>query len=90
MADKDDPERDAKDTKATDDDSEASDPDLFGIDLGRRGDKVEQKSRDAVDAPVPKKEKAATRTLTERLASAAAERDDSPEPPEEEPPAPEE
>ena len=93
MADNEHPEGEEKDTESADE-AERSDLDLFGIDLGRRGDKVEQKSRDAVDVPTPKKEKAATRTLTERLASAAAERDDSadaPEPPpKDEPPEPEE
>ena len=90
MADDEDPEREGKDTEPAADDSEANDLNLFGIHLGRRGDQAEQRSRDEVDPPPPKKTKGVTRTLTERLASAAAERDDSPEPPKDEPPAPEE
>jgi hypothetical protein len=60
-----------------DDVAEAPDPGHFGIDLGHRGNRAEQASRDAVDDPPDKKVKPASRTLTERLASAASERDDA-------------
>ena len=59
------------------DEDEVADPHLFGIDLGRRGDRVEQLSRDEVDAPKPVRERAATRSLSDRLASAAADRDEA-------------
>jgi hypothetical protein len=71
------PDGDEPDVASTDDDDEAGDPNLFGIDLGRRGDRTEQTSRDEVHLPPVQKVKAAIRTLTERLASAASDRDDA-------------
>jgi hypothetical protein len=59
------------------DEVEAADPNHFGIDLGRRGDRAEQQSRDEVDAPEPVRERPATRSLSDRLASAAADRDEA-------------
>ena len=77
--DRDDREADAEDRDrgSRDDVAEAPDPSHFGIDLGHRGDRAEQASRDAVEEPPKKKVKPANRTLTERLASAASERDDA-------------
>jgi hypothetical protein len=83
MADKDETPQaeEPPDTKDSDvapaDDDEPREPNLFGIDLGRRGDRAEQTQRDEVDVPPIKKVKAAIRTLTERLASAASDRDDA-------------
>ena len=68
---------DAKATSDDDGEGEAVDPNLFGIDLGRRGDRVEQTSRDEVEVEPVKKERAAARTLSDRLASAASDRDDA-------------
>jgi hypothetical protein len=73
MADPKEPEDESRKGASENEDKDA-DPNLFGIDLGRRGDREDQKSRDEVDAPVPKKVRAVIRTLTERLASAAADR----------------
>jgi hypothetical protein len=56
---------------------EAREAGHFGIDLGRRGDRAEQTSRDEVHPPPIERVKPAYRTLTERLASAAADRDDA-------------
>ena len=76
MADEEEPDTEAPDD-AADDDVEPFDRNTFGIDLGRRGDRREQTSRDEVEEPPLKKVKAAIRTLTERLASAASDRDDA-------------
>jgi hypothetical protein len=76
MADKEEPpEAEEPDVESADDAAESDGPDHFGIDLGRRGDRAEQTSRDEVDLPPVQKVKAAIRTLTERLASAASDRD---------------
>ena len=78
MADKDEPpEAEEPHDASADDDAEAGEPHLFGIDLGRRGDRAEQTSRDEVDPPPETKVRAVIRTLTERLASAASDRDDA-------------
>jgi hypothetical protein len=78
MADKKDPPEDDKpDAASADEDDETGDANLFGIDLGRRGDRSEQTSRDEVDVPPVRKVRAVIRTLTERLASAASDRDDA-------------
>jgi hypothetical protein len=45
---------------------------LFGIDLGHRGGRSDAPQPEAI--PVPMRVRAKVRTLTERLASAAAER----------------
>ena len=74
MADDEEPEVDEPDEPEDDD---FSDSNRFGIDLGRRGNRAEQQSRDAVEPPPVKKVKAVIRTLTERLASAASDRDDA-------------
>jgi hypothetical protein len=74
MADKEEPgpeEPEDSDAASGDDDPNH----LFGIDLGRRGDRAEQESRDEVEVAPVKKVRAAIRTLTERLASAASDRD---------------
>jgi hypothetical protein len=76
MADKEEPpEEEWPDVASEDDAAEPGDGHLFGIDLGRRGDRTEQTSRDEVELPPVKKVRAAIRTLTERLASAASDRD---------------
>jgi hypothetical protein len=54
------------------------DPHLFGIDLGHRG--VRPDEVDPRDVEPPPRVKPATRTLTDRLASAAADRDDAAHP----------
>jgi hypothetical protein len=77
MSDKEQPETGEPDASSKDDDAESDDSHLFGIDLGRRGDRSEQTSRDEVDVPPVQKVRAAIRTLTERLASAATDRDDA-------------
>jgi hypothetical protein len=77
MADEEEPEAEKPSGASEDDDAESDGRHLFGIDLGRRGDRDEQKSRDAVEAAPVKKVKAVIRTLTERLASAASDRDDA-------------
>jgi len=77
MADEEEPEAEEPDEASPDDDTEAGERHLFGIDLGRRGDRSEQTSRDEVDLPPVQKVKAAIRTLTERLASAASDRHDA-------------
>ena len=51
------------------------DPHLFGIDLGHRG--VRPDEVDPRDLEPPPRVKPAYRTLTDRLASAAADRDDA-------------
>lgn len=55
-------------------DADEEDEDLFGIDLGHRGDRTEDASRDEVEAPPPVR--AIARTLSDRLASAKADRDE--------------
>jgi hypothetical protein len=54
---------------------ENEDPDLFGIDLGHRG--VRPDEVDPRDVEPPPRVRPATRTLTDRLASAAADRNDA-------------
>jgi hypothetical protein len=51
------------------------DPDLFGIHLGHRG--VRPDEIDPRDLEPPPRERPAARTLSDRLASAAADRDDA-------------
>jgi hypothetical protein len=51
------------------------DPDLFGIHLGHRG--VRPDEVDPRDLEPPPRARPAARTLTDRLASAAADRDDA-------------
>jgi hypothetical protein len=78
MADKKEPPQDEDpDAAAKEDEAKFADSHLFGIDLGRRGDRAEHTSRDEVAPPPVKKVRAAIRTLTERLASAASDRDDA-------------
>ena len=55
------------------DEPEPSDDDQFGIDLGPAGDRTEDAEPD--ETPTPASPPA--RTLTERLANAAADRDDA-------------
>jgi hypothetical protein len=71
------PEAEEPHVASADNDDEPGDRNLFGIDLGRRGDRTEDTSRDEVNLTPVKKVKAAIRTLTERLASAASDRDDA-------------
>ena len=54
-------------------DNKKADRDLFGIDLGPTREPDESDDEDASAAPVPVK--SPNRTLTERLAAAAAERE---------------
>ena len=58
---------------AADPDDAARDEHLFGIDLGPAGDRGERSESTAAPAPTP--ERRPTKTLTERLANAAADRD---------------
>ena len=77
MADEDEPVAEEPSGGPEDDDVESGGRHLFGIDLGHRGNRAEQKSRDEVQPAPVQKVKAVVRTLTERLASAASERDDA-------------
>jgi hypothetical protein len=76
MADKEEPgPEEPEDSDAA---SDEDDPNhLFGIDLGRRGDRAEQESRNEVEVAPVQKVRAVIRTLTERLASAASDRDNA-------------
>jgi hypothetical protein len=76
MADKEEPgPEEPEDSDAA---SDEHDPNhLFGIDLGRRGDRAEQESRNEVEVAPVQKVRAVIRTLTERLASAASDRDNA-------------
>jgi hypothetical protein len=85
MADEEEPDAEEPDGASTEDESDANH--LFGIDLGRRGDRAEQASRDEVAVEPVKKVRAAIRTLTERLASAASDRDKAAKPAKPEDPA---
>ena len=72
-----------RDSVAEGEDPKADDDDLFGIDLGPAGDSREPEPEDDVEAtPV----RPATKTLTERLATAAADRESGDTPDDGEPP----
>ena len=77
MSDDDTREPDDSDAASRPDDDETEESHLFGIDLGRRGDRAEQASRDEVDPEPVEKVRPAARTLSDRLASAASDRDDA-------------
>jgi hypothetical protein len=72
-----------RDSVAEEEDPKGDDDDLFGIDLGPAGDRREPEPDDEVEAtPV----RPATKTLTERLATAAADRESGDAPDDGEPP----
>ena len=72
------------DEAAAGQDRDGDDDDLFGIDLGPAGDRRETESDDDIaTAPV----RPATKTLTERLATAAADRESAEPSDAQEPPA---
>jgi hypothetical protein len=82
MPDKDEPDDDVPENDESDDESRpddgprpGDDPSHFGIDLGHRG--VRPDEVDPRDIEPPPKARPTVRTLTERLASAAADRDDA-------------
>lgn len=76
-------ERDAAAAAAPTGDSRPTVDGLFGIDLGHRGVRTDETELDDDEAP-PVRGSARTKTLTERLANAAADRDRAPLPPGEE------
>lgn len=69
------------DEVAAEQDPDADDADLFGIHLGPAGDRSE--TVEPGDEPEPERQRRPTKTLSERLATAAADRDNA-EPPAEE------